>query len=92
MNKALMFEADAISGMDDLCDQFPVIPDLPMDDPFFAFDKKARDHNRLPVRALNDSFIKEVSTGDVEIVDEFTGQPLTLQPVRILHILAVVYS
>lgn len=76
---SLQFEADILSGLDDLREQFPTAPDLAFDDPLFAFDKKAKDHNRFPARVLNDAFIKDVSTGDVEIVDEFTGQPATMQ-------------
>src|SRR5580700_5045591 len=55
-----------------------VVPPTPMDSALFAFDKKARDSNRFPARVLNDCFIQEVSTGNVEIVDDY-GNPATMQ-------------
>ncbi len=80
MTKTLMFEADAISGMDDLRAQLaPTVPALPFDEPLYAFDKKARDCNRLPARIMEDSWISKVATGNVVIVDEFTGEPAKLQ-------------
>ena len=48
------------------------------DAPLFAFDKKARDSNRLPARVLEKDWIRKVSTGNVQIVDDF-GNPATLQ-------------
>jgi len=79
---SLRFEADELSGMSDLRGQFPVIPDDPTDDPLFAYGLgKARDHNRLPARVMEDAFVKAVSTGDVVITDEFTGLPLKLEKV-----------
>ena len=78
MNKALMFEADAISGMDDLREQFPAVPALPMDDPLYSYGlDKARDNNRLPARILDDSFIKAVSGAD-DVVDD-CGFPVLMQ-------------
>ncbi len=78
----LRFEADEISGMDQLRDQFPVVPDDPTDDPLYGqVGKRALDYNRYPARVEEDAFIKAVSSGDVEteFVDEFTGLPAKLQ-------------
>jgi hypothetical protein len=56
----------------------PTIPATPMDNPLFAFDKTARDSNRLPAKILADDWIRKVSTGNVQIVDDY-GQAATFQ-------------
>ena len=58
---SLEFEANIIAGMDDLRDQFPIVPALPMDDPLFAYGLgKAQDCNRLPARVLSDALKAEL--------------------------------
>lgn len=80
MTQPLNFEADVISGMDDLRDQLPpTVSDLPMDDPLFAFDKKAKNFNRYPARIQENDWISKVVTGNVVITDEFTGEPATME-------------
>jgi hypothetical protein len=54
----------------------PVAPPTPMDNPLFAFDKKARDSNRLPAKVLQDAFVGEL-LGE-QIVDDY-GNPATLE-------------
>ena len=56
----------------------PTAPTVPMDDPLFGFDKKAQDHNRLPARIVENDWIRKVSTGNVQIIDD-AGNPATVQ-------------
>ena len=75
---SLMHEARVIAGMDELDEQFPAVPALPMDDPLYSYGlDKARDNNRLPARILDDSFIKAVSGAD-DVVDD-CGFPVLMQ-------------
>jgi hypothetical protein len=71
---SLSFEADILSGMDQLREQFPIAPDLALDDPLYAFDKKAKDCNRLPARVLNDALKTELCGEPNEY-----GQPAALE-------------
>ncbi|MGA7137936.1 MAG: hypothetical protein WBZ14_09720 [Terriglobales bacterium] len=71
---ALTFEADILSGMDQLREQFPIAPALALDDPLFEFDKKAKDCNRLPVRVMEDAFTTAV-VGEQRTADDY-GLPL----------------
>src|SRR5260370_3597044 len=74
---ALMFEARALSGLDDLEALFPTAPDLAFDDPLYAYGlDKARDCNRLPARVLNDAFAEKV-LGEPNLDD--LGPPTTFQ-------------
>ncbi|HKM48575.1 MAG TPA: hypothetical protein VJX69_13365 [Terriglobales bacterium] len=78
------FEADVLSGMDDLREQVSVVPDDPTDDPLFSYSLgKARDHNRFPARVMEADFIKAVSTGEVQVenVDPITGLPVKLEKI-----------
>jgi len=80
--RTLNFEADIVSGMDELREQFPVIPDDPTDDPLYSYGlDKARDHNRLPVRVMENDWLSKVVTGGVvvENVHPVTGLPAKLQ-------------
>lgn len=77
----LRFEADEISGMNQLCETVPMVPDDPTDDPLFSFGLgKAKDCNRRPVQVMEKSWVNNVITGDVvvENLHPVTGLPVVL--------------
>jgi len=71
----LMFEARALSGLDDLESQMPSVPSLPTDDPLYSYQAKATAGNRLPARVEQDALHADL-LGEVEIDDPVTGLPV----------------